>query len=175
MGIFDNLFKRPPKNRKLAPSLDGWSPVFTQFGTDIYASDVVQQVLKCIVDEMAKLTPTHIRVTEGKNDPTPVVDNVQAVLNNPNPIMTTSEMVEKTMWLLLLNYNAFIVPIFEKRIDQKTGQETRTLKALYPIKPTQVNFIEDASGRLFTEFWFLNGYKTTLPYDQIIHIKSSNV
>ena len=173
MGIFDNLFKRAPKNRKFAPSLDGWSPVFTQYGTDVYAFEDVQQAIKCIVDEMAKLTPTHIRVTEGKNDPTPVVDNVQAVLNNPNPIMTTSEMVEKTMWLLLLNYNAFIVPIFEKRIDQKTGQETRTLKALYPIKPTQVNFIEDASGRLFTEFWFLNGYKTTLPYDQIIHIREN--
>ena len=173
MGIFDNLFKRAPKNRKFAPSLDGWSPVFTQYGTDVYGFEDVQQAIKCIVDEMAKLTPTHIRVTEGKNDPTPVVDNVQAVLNNPNPIMTTSEMVEKTMWLLLLNYNAFIVPIFEKRIDQKTGQETRTLKALYPIKPTQVNFIEDASGRLFTEFWFLNGYKTTLPYDQIIHIKEN--
>ena len=124
MGIFDNLFKRPPKNRKLAPSLDGWSPVFTQFGTDIYASDVVQQVLKCIVDEMAKLTPTHIRTLPGKTDPIPVVDDVQTVLNNPNPLMTTSEMIEKTMWLLLLNDNAFVVPIFDTWEVEEQGVGT---------------------------------------------------
>ncbi len=171
MGIFDRLFRRPPKNRKLAPSLDGWSPVFAQYGTDVYASDVVQQSLKCIVDEMSKLTPTHIRQAKDKNDPVPVVDSIQAALNNPNPLMTTSEMIEKTTWLLLLNFNAFIIPIFDKKVDPKTGEETRTYKAFYPIKPTQVNFIEDLSGKLFCEFWFMNGYKTTLPYDQIIHIK----
>lgn len=173
MGIFDNLFKRPPKNRKFAPSLDGWSPVFTQFGTDIYASDVVQQVLKCIVDEMAKLVPTHIRLSENKNDPVPINDSIQAVLNNPNPLMTTSEMIEKTMWLLLLNDNAFVVPIFETYTDPSNKEISRKLKALYPIKPIQVNFIEDASGKLFVEFWFMNGYRTTLPYDNVIHIKEN--
>lgn len=172
MGIFDKLFKRPPKNSRFAPSLDGWSPVFTQFGTDIYASDVVQQVLKCIVDEMAKLTPTHIRVTPGVNDPVPINDDVQAVLNNPNPLMTTSEMIEKTMWLLLLNDNAFVIPIFETWTDPNNRTEkARRLKALYPIKPTQVNFIEDVEGKLFVEFWFMNGYRTTIPYDSVIHIK----
>ena len=173
MGIFDNLFKRPPKDRKFAPSLDGWSPVFTQFGTDIYASDVVQQVLKCIVDEMAKLTPTHIRVMQGKNDPVPINDDIQAVLNNPNPLMTTSEMIEKTTWLLLLNDNAFVIPIFETYTDPSNKETTRKLKSLYPIKPTQVNFIEDASGKLFVEFWFMNGYRTTIPYDGVIHIKEN--
>ena len=173
MGIFDNLFKRPPKDRKFAPSLDGWSPVFTQFGTDISASDVVQQVLNCIVDEMAKLTPTHIRVMQGKNDPVPINDDIQAVLNNPNPLMTTSEMIEKTTWLLLLNDNAFVIPIFETYTDPSNKETTRKLKSLYPIKPTQVNFIEDASGKLFVEFWFMNGYRTTLPYDGVIHIKEN--
>lgn len=170
MGIFDKLFRRPPVKWKFAPALDGWSPVFSTFGTDIYASDVVQQVLKCIVDEMAKLTPTHIRVAEGKNDPVPVKGNIQNILNNPNPLMTTSELIQKTMWLLLLNYNAFIVPIYDTWTDTN-GEVRKNYRALYPIKPTQVNFIEDASGRLFVEFWFLNGYKTTLPYDDVIHIK----
>ena len=174
MGIFDNLFKRGPKIKKIAPAIDGYSPLFTQFGTDIYASDVVQQAIKCIVDEMAKLTPTHIRATAGKNDPVPIADEIQAVLNNPNPLMTTSEMIEKTMWLLLLNDNAFVVPIFETWVDPTNkAEKRRKLKALYPIKPDQVNFVEDASGTLYVEFWFLNGYRTTLPYDQVIHIKEN--
>lgn len=170
MGLFDKLFKRSPKQVKFAPSLDGWSPIFGQFGTDIYASDVVQQAIKCIVDEMKKLNPLHIRYIG--NDPSPVRDStVQSVLNNPNPLMTTSEFLEKTMWLLMLNYNAFIIPTYYVWTDEKTGQERRYYEALYPIKPSQVDFIEDATGRLYVKFWFWNGDQTTLPYDDVIHLK----
>ena len=52
MSWFSKLFQKGPKNPKFAPTLNGWMPVYSQFGTDIYASDVVQQALKCIVDEM---------------------------------------------------------------------------------------------------------------------------
>ena len=170
MGLFDKLFKRSPKQVKFAPSLDAWAPIFGQFGTDIYASDVVQQAIKCIVDEMKKLNPLHIRYIG--NDPSPVRDStVQSVLNNPNPLMTTSEFLEKTMWLLMLNYNAFIIPTYYVWTDEKTGQERRYYEALYPIKPSQVDFIEDATGRLYVKFWFWNGDQTTLPYDDVIHLK----
>ncbi len=169
MGFLDKLFKRPPKKTKFAPTLDGWLPIFSQFGTNIYASDVVQQALKCIVDEMKKLRPMHVRYTG--NDPVPVKSTVQDVLNIPNQLMTTSEFLEKTTWLLLMNYNAFIIPTYYTWLDDKTGQTRRYYDALYPINPTQVDFIEDASGRLFVTFWFWNGYKTTIPYDDVIHIK----
>ena len=170
MGLFDKLFKRSPKQVKFAPSLDGWSPIFGQFGDNIYYSDVVQQAIKCIVDEMKKLNPLHIRYIG--NDPSPVRDStVQSVLNNPNPLMTTSEFLEKTMWLLMLNYNAFVIPTYYVWTDEKTGQERRYYEALYPIKPSQVDFIEDATGRLYVKFWFWNGDQTTLPYDDVIHLK----
>ena len=55
--------------------------------------------------------------------------------------------------------------------DEKTGEERRYYEALYPIQPTTVNFIEDLSGRLFTQFIFANGYDTTIPYDNVIHWK----
>lgn len=169
MGWLDKLFRRPPKERKFAPTLDGFLPIFSQFGTNIYASDVVQQALKCIVDEMKKLNPTHVRYKG--NDPVPVRGNVQDVLDNPNRLMTTSEMLEKTVWLLLMNYNAFIVPTYYTWVDEKTGVERRYYDGLYPINPTQVDFIEDASGRLFVHFLFWNGYDTTIAYDDLIHIK----
>lgn len=150
--------------------IDGYSPTFAQFGTNIYMSDAVQQALKCIVDEVKKLNPTHIRLVD--SDPVPIRDStVAAVLADPNPLMTTSEFLEKTAWLLLLNFNAFIIPTYYTWIDEKTGQERRYYESLYPIKPTQVNFIEDASGRMFVQFYFMNGEQTTLPYDDVIHIK----
>lgn len=171
MGWLDNLFKKQPKQTKFAPTLDGFLPIYSQFGTNIYASDVVQQVLKCIVDEMKKLNPTHIRLNDDYNDPTPVKGTVQDVLNNPNAIMTTSEFLEKTIWLLLLNYNAFIIPTYYTWKDPSSGAERRYYEALYPINPTQVDFIEDAAGQLFVKFWFWNGYTSTIPYDDVIHIK----
>lgn len=149
--------------------MDGFMPYYTQFGTSIYASDVVQQALKCIVDEMKKLNPTHIRYKG--NDPVPVKSTVQDVLDEPNPLMTTSEFLEKICWLLLMNYNAFVLPVYDVWADAETGAERRYYRALYPIKPSQVDFIEDAGGRLFVTFTFWNGWSTTIPYDDVIHIR----
>lgn len=169
MGFLDKLFRRQPKDSRWAQTLNGMLPIYSQFGTSIYASDVVQQALKCIVDEMKKLNPCHVR---GKNnDLIPVNGNVQDVLDMPNQLMTTSEFIEKVCWLLLMNYNAFIIPTYYTWIDKKTGEERRYYESLYPIKPTQVDFIEDASGRLFVKFYFWNGEDTTIPYDDVIHIK----
>lgn len=169
MDWLDRLFRRGPKNQKLAPTLNGFAPIYTQFGTNIYASDVVVQALKCIVDEMKKLNPTHVRYNG--SDPVPVRSTVQDVLDSPNPLMTTSEFIEKTVWLLLMNYNVFIIPIYRTWIDKDTGQERRYYDALYPINPTQVDFIVDESNRLFTKFTFWNGYTTTIPYDDVIHVR----
>lgn len=169
MGWLDKFFRRKPKNSKYAPTFNGFMPMYSQFGTNIYASDVVQQALKCIVDEMKKLNPTHVRYTG--NDPVPVKSTIQDVLDSPNQIMTTSEFLEKTVWLLLMNYNVFIIPTYYTWVDEKTGAERRYYDSLYPINPTQVNFIEDASGRLFVNFWFWNGEQTTIAYDDCIHIR----
>lgn len=169
MEWFDKLFRRGPRQKKIAPTLEGFIPVYPQFGNNIYASDVVQQALKCIVDEIKKLNPTHIRYIN--SDPVPVDSDIQRMFNEPNALMTTSEFLEKTTWLLLLNYNVFIVPTYYVWVDDKTGVERRRYEALYPLNPSQVDFIEDPSGRLFVHFWFLNGYDTTVAYDDIIHIR----
>lgn len=172
MSWFDKLFRRAPKNWKFAPTLGGWLPSYGQYiNFSIESSDIVQQVLKCIVDEMKKLNPTHIRTSENFNDPVPVKGNIQSVLENPNPMMTTSEFIEKTMWMLLLNDNAFIIPVYRRWEDPETGEEKRYFEALYPIKPIQVDFIEDAIGRMFVKFTFPNLESSTIPYENVIHLK----
>jgi phage portal protein BeeE len=119
---------------------------------------------------MKKLNPTHIRYQD--NDPVPIKgSSVQDVLNDPNPLMTTSEFLEKIMWLLLMNYNVFILPVYYTWTDKNTGAEKRYYEYLYPLKPTQVDFLEDASGRLYVHLFFENAYDTTIPYDNLIHIR----
>ena len=169
MSWFSDLFKKAPKDNRYAKMLNGFLPIYGQYGTSIYSSDVVQQALKCIVDEMKKLNPTHVRYKD--NDPTPIKGNIQDVLSDPNPLMTTSEFLEKICWLLLLNYNAFIIPTYYTWVDKETGAERRYYDSFYPIKPIQVDFIEDASNRLYCKFYFANGENTTIAYDNVIHIK----
>lgn len=168
MGWLDKLKRKPPKSQKWAQQLNGYTPIFSQFGTDIYASDVVQQAVKCIVDEMKKLNPTHVRYNG--NDPVPVNGNIQKVLNNPNQLMTTSEFLEKTVWLLLLNYNVFILPTYYVWTDTD-GAEKRYYTGLYPLKPTQVDFIEDGADQLYVKMRFENNFETTIKYDNLIHIR----
>lgn len=168
MGWLDKLRKKLGRTHQHAQMLNGMTPIFSQFGDDIYASDVVQQVVKCIVDEMKKLKPTHIR--EINNDVTSLNSNLQAVLNNPNELMTSSEFIEKIMWLLFLHYNAFIIPDYYTWVDEN-GTEKRHYTALYPVQPTQVDFIEDASNTLYIKLRFMNNYETTLAYKDVIHLK----
>lgn len=168
MSWLTNLFRKGPKDQRFAASMNGFAPIFSQYGTDVYASDVVQQCLKCIVDELKKLNPMHIR--QKGNDPIPVKGNIQDILECPNAIMTTSEFIEKTMWMLMLNYNAFIIPTFSRWTDTE-GEEHRRYEALYPLNPIEVDFIEDASGTLYVKFWFRNGSTTTYPYEDVIHLK----
>lgn len=168
MGWLSNLFKKEtPTQTKYAEVMNGYAPIFSQFGQDIYASDVVQQAISCIVSEIKKLKPEHIR--EDKGDILPVNSSIQRVLNNPNPLMTTSEFLEKITWLLFLNYNAFIIPVY--RAWTENGVEKRQYEALYPIQPSQVDFIEDASNRLFVKLRFNNGQEYTVKYSDVIHIK----
>lgn len=169
MGWLDKLLHRQPEKQTIAPTLSGFAPMYPQFGTNIYASDTVQQALKCIADEVKKLNPQHIRMNG--SDPVPVKSNIQDVLNEPNLFMTTSEFLEKITYLLLMNYNAFVIPVYHIWRDDVTGATRKYYEALFPINPSQVDFIQDATDRLFVKFWFRNGYETTIPYDEVIHIK----
>lgn len=168
-GLFDKLFHRQPKDSRPASSLSGYMPIFSQMGTNVYAFDAVRQAIKRIVDELVKLNPTHVRNIG--SDSIPVKNSsVQRVLDNPNPLMTTSDFLEKVAWLLMLNCNAFILPVYKTWTED--GDERREYQALYPIRPAQVDFIEDLSGRLFVKFYFLDGSNTTIPYDNVIHIRT---
>ena len=79
MGWLSKLLRRPRQNHTYAQSLDGFAPIYSQFGQNIYASDVVQQAINCIVSECVKLLPTHVR--EMGNDIAPVSrSNIQSIL-----------------------------------------------------------------------------------------------
>lgn len=162
---FINKFKKIKQNFKYAQMLNGYTPIFSQFGQDIYASDVVQQAISCLVTELTKATPYHIKKIG--SDLVPVENSeIQRLLEEPNERMTQTDFFEKVYWQLFLNYNAFIVPTYYR--DNK-GNKKYT--GLYPIQPIDVIFLQDPEGKLGIKFKFINGYETILAYSDVIHIK----
>ena len=142
--------------------LNGTVPIYTSgSGQNIYASDVVQQAVYSIITELKKLDPCHVKM-QG-SDPVPQAGSIQNVLDAPNPLMTTSDFLEKVYWNLLLNYNSFIYQVWDG---------TR-LKALYPLQPTLVEFDNDygGTGEIWVRMTFSNGTTATLPYENIIHLR----
>lgn len=160
MGLFD-FFKPARQRHKYAQMLNGRMPVFSNFGTNIYASDVVQQACSRIVQEVVKLTPRHVR--RPGMDVIPVMGRVQAVLDAPNAIMTTADMLERIIWAYLVTYNAWVIP---------ARDSAGRLTALWPVEPTRVTFIEDAGGRLAVTMEFNDGTETTVFYSSTIHVRS---
>jgi len=167
---FINKFKKQKENKEYANLLNYGTPIFSQFGNSIYASDVVQQAISCIVFELKKLTPVHIRVSDTSRDYIPVDDNLNRILKNPNERMTTSDLIEKVFWQLFLNYNAFIIPTYDV-VTNAVGSKSRVYTGLYPIQPVNVTFLQDSSGETFVKFQFANNYETTLRYNDVIHLK----
>lgn len=170
LGWLDKLKRKPKKKTVYANMLNGYTPIFSQFGHDIYASDVVQQAINCIVMECKKLIPTHVK-TMGC-DVVPVSGNVQSVLNMPNEAMTTTDFIEKIIWQLYFNYNAFVIPTYYT-LENANGSIQKVYTGLYPISPTNVDFLQDESGKLYVKFTFANSYETTLNYSDVIHIRKN--
>ena len=165
---FINKYKQEIQNKSYAAMLSGYSPIFTQFGQNIYASDVVQQAISCIVMEMKKLTPTHVRMNGA--DPLPVSSEIQRLLEFPNERMTQSDFIEKIFWQLFLNYNSFVIPTYEITRNAR-GDKVKRYTGLYPIAPIQVDFLQDNKGEIYVKFLFSNAYETTLKYSDVIHLK----
>lgn len=157
------------KTKSYAKMMNGCIPVFNSFGEDIYASDVVQNAIRCITTEMSKLNPQHIRTDNTTGLQSTVNSDIGRLLKfGPNPLMTTSDFLEKITYLREINKNAYIYPTFNK-IPLGSGSYKREYTGLWPLNPREVDYLEDEKGRLFIRFYFADGEPYTFPYEDIIH------
>lgn len=171
MGLFDFLKAKNEKQKLLryAKMMAGYTPIFSQFGENIYASDIVQNAIRCKATEMSKLMPKHIRNDTEKSTQAVVNSSINRLLKyGPNPLMTTSDFLEKITYLREINKNAFIYPMY-REITIAEGYVKREYIALYPLNPHTVEFLQDETEKLYIKFYFKNGDDYTLPYEDIIH------
>lgn len=165
MGIFDIFKKRKDNNAGLnyPVTMNGALPVYSSFGDFIYASDIIVQSIRCKANEFKKLNPRHVRYKDGGFE-TVEDSTIARVLKRPNDYMTTADFLEKITILLELNKNVYIYPTY-----YMTNAGDRYYTGLYPLKPSSVAYLQDASGKLFINFTFANGNDVTVPNDSVIH------
>ena len=81
------------KKKKYASMLNGYMPIFSQFGQDIYASDVVQTVCILYSYGIEEIAAQHIRGNNG--DPMPVNSNIQRLLKISKSVDDASRFLLK--------------------------------------------------------------------------------
>lgn len=163
-GIFD-FWRKKEKRQGLtyAPTMNGNMPFYSSFGDSIYASDIIVQSIRCKANEFKKLEPRHVRTRDGAQ--TSITDSsIARVLKRPNPYMSTADFLEKITILLELNKNVFIYPSYYMTVG---GEKVYT--GIYPLKPSNVEYLTNDKDDLFIKMRFANGYETTLPNGNIIH------
>ena len=164
MGFWDFLKPKPKKEAlRYVPTMSGTSPRLSDFGEDIYSSDLIVQAIRCKATEFKKLQPRHIRRTAGGME---AVSNssVARILRRPNEHMTQSDFLEKIAILLELNKNVFIYPAY---YVSNAGERIYT--GLYPLKPQTAEYMQDGRGRVFVRLQFATGYRVDIPEGEIIH------
>ena len=165
MGLFD-IFKR--KKKVVAPiSYDAHLfkttlDLFTDFGDNINASDIVKICIDRIATHSAKLKPRYIKTEDDKTVQEKKGNLAYLLKFQPNPLMTPFDFIYKVVTLLYLNNNAFIYPVYDQNYD---------LQALWPLKPNSVEMLKDESGETFLRFYFSNGKSYVLPYESVIHLR----
>lgn len=167
--MFHNVFGKNTENvkpkkmeKKYYKMLNGEMPVFSSFGNNVYASDLVKICIDRVATHCSKLQPKHIRIDSETGKQTVVKSGLERLLKcMPNPFMTTSEFIYKIITLLLLDSNVFIYPLYENG----------SIKGLYPLRPMQVDLLENKYGDMYIKFYFANGYTAEMPYYKVIHLR----
>ncbi len=160
-SLFDRIFgRRPtPSQMQSLKMMNGYMPVFTMMA-DAYDSDVVRSAVDAIARNCAKLKPKHIRRVNGNI--TYTNSNIEYLLGvRPNPYMDAYTFWYKVITQKYMQNNSYVFVDWDEQ-----GQ----VKAFYPINASQAEFLE-AQGQVFIQFSFLGGYKVTLPYTDVIHLR----
>ena len=161
-SMFASIFGRGTDAvHEQAKLLNSYDNLYSLWDGNAYDESTVRDCVDTIARHFGKMRPRHILRRDGAVQKT-VDDDVNYLLGTkPNPLMTSSEFLEKFAAQYLMYANAFIYPQFG---------ENGKLIALWPLHFAQVE-LREHQGELFCRFTFGLGDRTTVPYAGIIHVR----
>lgn len=159
--IFGNGQKSAGTGATQLRMLNGYTPVFSQFGKEAYNSDDVRSAVDAFARNAAKLHPKHIR-KDSHGNVTVVEDGLHYILNvQPNPFMDAYTFFYKVAAQYLVQNNAFVYIMRD---------ESENVIGLYPLNGATTEF-KEYQGKLYATFLFMGGQQVTVPYTDLIHLR----
>ena len=164
-SLFQMIFGKGQKGSDAGATqlrlLNGYTPVFSQFGKEAYNSDDVRSAVDAFARNAAKLHPKHIR-KDSQGNVTVVDDGLNYILNTaPNQFMDSYTFFYKTATQYLVQNNAFIYVMRD---------ETENVVGLYPLNGATTEF-KEYQGNVYATFQFMGGQQITVPYTDLIHLR----
>ena len=163
--MFSKIFgkpKQPPQNLTQLRMLNGYSNEYTPFSGAAYDDATVRSCVDTIARHASKLNPRHIVKKEGKVMRV-LDDRLNYLLSvQPNQLMTSAEFIEKLVNQYFTTNNLFVYIQRDMMAD---------VVALWPLDFSQVSLYEDSRGVIYAKFTFGVGLQTTVPYEDIVHIR----
>lgn len=159
MGLFDR-FRRNKQDkfqnevRSIVTNMYGgnFNYFVWNYANQIYNIPEVRTAIEKIADIFSSIDKYNIRVNSETDDIKYLSDTTYRVLNyQPNPLQNATQFYKNVVTELLLENNAFILPIF----DNKSGN----LRHLYPLLVDNINFTLDSNNVAHVEFYNKNTSK----------------
>lgn len=143
MGLFNSLFGKKPATKQLNnywQTLTAYTPSFTNWGGNIYESELVRSAIDARARHISKLK---IDIS-GNAKP-----KLQTILKKaPNSFQTWAQFMYRLSTILDAQNTAFIVPIIDKYGDTV---------GVFPILPSTTTILEDNNGTPWIRYTFQNG------------------
>jgi len=164
MGLLDKIkmFLREPIETHRAEVMAGGS-TFTPFSGNAYESDIYRAAIDAIARNAAKLKGKHIIYSKYSNKRETGDQYLNRILNvRPNPYMTAYDLVYKLVTHYYLHNNAYA---FLQKDDRGY------LQAIYPLSPTNVEFVTNPSNEMYLRFLFASGEQVTLHMSEVLILR----
>lgn len=136
--------------------IGSYQAIFSNFGTDIYANEVVRSCIRALAEHSSKANVKVVRRVEGnKVDGDKLLERM--IQYRPNLYMSGKDFISKVRTRLEIDNTAFIY-IQRNEFGKCIG--------LYPMPKASHEALESA-GELFIQFRFINGNTMTIGWEDL--------
>lgn len=148
--------------------------LFSSFGNDIHASDMVKTAIHRVAEAVSKCGLKSIIEHQNPHSVEVIDDDINAVLSaRVNPLCGLKDFLYKVAWLTVVNKNCFIWWSYDEVPIAGTPYVRRVTKGFYPIENASVKLYY-AGDEMRVELSDIGGNITLdCPYSDVIHIRHS--
>ena len=161
MGIFSSFNRKTEEQRKYEyltstfKLLQGYQPVFSSFDGGLYEMALTRSCIDKIATQCSKLNPI---IDGGRN-----YKKIQTLLEtNPNAIMTTQQFLYRLVTILLVENNAFIIPIYANKYAKE-------VVGFYPARTNKARVTKENGTEYLV--YYVNDKAYAIEYDRVGHLR----